>query len=311
MTEFTTRSGAAVPRWAFGTMQFGDKADVAASRAMYEACREAGIRHFDTAWVYTEGRSEEILGDLVGADRDELFIATKVGMTGGAGRDTIRKQLDESLARLKMPAVDLLYIHIHDPETPMAETVAALAEVKTEGRARHLALSNYASWQVMQMQHLARDAGTRVAALQPMYNLVKRQAEVELLPMCQDQDILPVPYSPLAGGLLTGKYMEGGTGRLTESDMYRKRYAIQGMHEAAKALSSLAAEAGTHPATLAAAWVARHPSRPAPILSARSAEQLAPSLAAIDYRLDDALYAKLSELYPAPPPATDRLEEVT
>jgi aryl-alcohol dehydrogenase-like predicted oxidoreductase len=124
------------------------------------------------------------------------------------------------------------------------------------------------------------------------------------------EDILPVPYSPLGGGLLTGKYARAGaSGRLTEQENYGRRYRLPWMHDAAVALGDLAEELGTHPATLAAVWVAAHPARPVPILSARSAEQLAPSLAALTYPMDAALRARLSALAPAPPPATDRLEE--
>ena len=144
-----------------------------------------------------------------------------------------------------------------------------------------------------------------------MYNLVKRQAEVEILPACADQGIAVVPYSPLGGGLLTGKYArEDASGRLAEDARYNARYDVAWMHEAAAALPAIAAQNGTDAATLAVAWVAKNPHIAAPIISARSSEQLAPSLAALDFEMGDALYDQLTALSQAPSPATDRLEEV-
>ncbi|MFZ5962585.1 aldo/keto reductase [Thalassococcus sp. BH17M4-6] len=310
MTELTTTSGQPVARFAFGTMQFGGKADEDQSRAMFDACRAAGIAHFDTAHVYTEGRSETLLGSFARAERDALYIATKAGYAGGASRENVLKTFDESRWRLGMDAVDLLYMHRWDDETPLDETFETLADLQTRGLIRHIGVSNYAAWQVMKAQAVAAKHGTRIDVIQPMYNLVKRQAEVEILPMCAAEGILPVPYSPLGGGLLTGKYVQGDkAGRLVEDDRYAKRYGVEAMHATAAALVSLAAELGTDPATLAVAWVAHQAAAPVPILSARTAEQLVPSLAGMDYDLDEALYDRISALSATPPPATDRLEE--
>ena len=278
--------------------------------AMFEACRAAGIAHFDTAHVYTDGSSETLLGEFARPERDALFIATKAGYKGGASRDNILKTFDESRWRLGMDSVDLLYMHRWDDDTPLAETFETLADLQQRRLIRHIGVSNYAAWQVMKAQAVAAEMGTRIDVIQPMYNLVKRQAEVEILPMCASEGILPVPYSPLGGGLLTGKYASGANGgRLTEDERYAARYGLPYMQEAADGLVALAQELGTDPATLAVAWVAHHAARPVPILSARNAAQLAPSLAGMDYSLDDDLYARLCALSPAPPPATDRLEE--
>ena len=309
MTQLTTRTGAPVASFSFGTMQFGGKADNAASAQMFDACRAAGITHFDTAWVYTEGRSESILADLIAGAQDDLYVATKVGYTGGAGRANMLAQFDESRMRLKMDTVDLLYLHRFDPETDLRETIDAFATLKAQGAIRHVGLSNFAAWQVMKAQAIAAEFDIRIDVIQPMYSLVKRQAEVELLPMCADQGIAACTYSPLGGGLLTGKYVSGSDGRLAEDERYAARYADPAMKQAASWLAALAAERGAHPATLAAAWVAAHDHRPQPILSARSAAQLGPSLAAIDFEMSPDLYAEISALMPAPPPATDRLEE--
>ncbi len=309
MTDLTTLSGDIPHGFAFGTMQFGERADETASRGMFDACRAAGLTHFDTAHVYTDGRSEQLLGQFAAQDREALFIATKVGYIGGAGRENILTTFDTCRQRLNMDVVDLLYMHRFDPDTPLDETFETLSQLQSDGKIRYIGVSNYAAWQVMKAQAVAHRFGTRIDAIQPMYSLVKRQAEVEILPMCQSEKIAAIPYSPLGGGLLTGKYGAGGTGRLTEDHRYGARYGDPRMYDTARALAELAQELGTHPATLAVAWAARHAAQPTPILSARSVAQLTPSLDGMRFAMDDALYARVSDLGVTPPPATDRLEE--
>ncbi|WP_137703045.1 aldo/keto reductase [Marimonas lutisalis] len=309
MSTLTSPDGTPVSRFAFGTMQFGGKADASASAAMFEAALGAGITHLDTAHIYNQGNSEKILGQLAADRRDSLIIATKVGYADGTPPEKLRADFDMSRQRLGMDVIDILYLHRYDIETPLADQLDVLAALKDAGQIRYIGLSNFAAWQVMKAECHLSSLGHRVDIIQPMYNLVKRQAEVELLPMCASEGIACAPYSPLGGGLLTGKYAAGEGGRLTEDDRYAARYAPAFMHEAAQGLKQIATELGVHPATLAAAWAARHPAGPMPILSARSAEQLAPSLAAIDFAMDDALYARLAALAPTPPPATDRIED--
>lgn len=309
MTDLTTLSGAALRPYAFGTMQFGGKADETASRAMFEDARAAGIAHFDTAWIYAHGRSEETLGRMVGDARADLYIASKVGYEGGAGRANLLAQFDESRRRLDLDVIDLLYLHRFDPETDLRETIETFAELRSGGHIRHVGLSNFAAWQVMKAQAIAAEFDTRIDVLQPMYSLVKRQAEVEILPMCIDQGITPLTYSPLGGGLLTGKYADGGAGRLTEDPRYARRYGQKPMHDAAMGLAAIARREGVHAATLAVAWVAAGKFGAHPILSARDSAQLAPSLAALDYTLSPELHAEITALMPTPPPATDRIEE--
>ncbi len=307
----TTLSGETPAPFTFGCMQFGGSASEAESRAMYDTCRAAGITHFDTAYVYTDGASERLLGQYASAEREQVFIATKAKFTGGASRANILGSIDESLSRLQVEVIDLYYMHRWDDTTPLEETFETLAAIQSDGRIRYIGVSNYAAWQVMKAQAVAERFGTRIDVIQPMYNLVKRQAEVELLPMCAAEGILPVCYSPLGGGLLTGKYARGESGRLTENKMYASRYAPADMHRAAEKLTAIADDLGTDPATLAVAWVAANASGAVPILSARNATQLIPSLAGMSYPMDAALYDRLSELVPTPPPATDRLEEVS
>lgn len=292
---------------AFGAMQCGGRADAAQSMAMFDACHAAGLRHFDTAWVYTDGASETLVGQF--ARSHDIAVATKIGYDGGAGRANLAAQFDTSRKRLGLDAVNLLYLHRFDPDTALEESLTVLADWQSKGLIARIGLSNFAAWQVMKAQGIAHALGTRIDAIQPMYSLVKRQAEVELLPMAADQGITAYTYSPLGGGLLTGKYDAGGAGRLTEDTRYAARYSAAPMARAAAGLAALAADLRTHPATLAVAWAKCHPCRPVPLISARSALQLAPSLAAADYPVTAELYARIAALYPSPPPATDRTEE--
>ncbi|UWR21790.1 aldo/keto reductase [Sulfitobacter sp. S190] len=305
----TSPDGTRASRFAFGTMQFGGTADEAASAAMFDACLEAGITHFDTAHIYTDGASETYLGKFARPHRDRLIIATKAAYTGGAGRDNILQSADLSRKRMDIDCIDVMYLHRFDPDTPLEQTFDALATLRDRGHIRFVGVSNFAAWQTVKAAQIAAGFDLQIALMQPMYNLVKRQAEVEILPMTADMGILCAPYSPLGGGLLTGKYARGLTGRLTEDDRYAARYAADRMHHASASLSAIADDEGTDPATLAVAWVAAHAARPAPIISARSVEQLRPSLDALDFTMSQDLYARLCAISPAPPPATDRTEE--
>lgn len=290
-------------------MQFGGRADEVASRAMYDACRTAGITHFDTAFVYTDGKSETLLGQFIQEERDSLIVATKAAYHGGASRENITTSLETSRKRLGVDCVDVLYFHRFDPDTDLHESLETMAELKAAGHIRYIGVSNFAAWQVMKAIAIAAKFDLSIDILQPMYNLVKRQAEVELLPMCADQGVACAAYSPLGGGLLTGKYLAGRSGRLSEDSRYAARYGLDWMQHSAKNLSELATHLNADPATLAVAWAAAHPMGPTPIVSARSAEQLAPSLAALNFNMTPELYAQLTKLGPTPPPATDRIEE--
>lgn len=309
MTQMTSPNGTPASRLTFGTMQFGGTADAAASQAMYDDARIAGINHFDTAFVYTDGASETLLGQMVQQDRDDLIVATKAAYVGGSTAANIIKHFDVSRARLQLDMVDLLYLHRFDDDTALEDTFEGLATLQQSGAIRYIGVSNFAAWQVMKAQSVAAKMGTRIDVIQPMYNLVKRQAEVEIMPMCLDQNIAITPYSPLGGGLLTGKYGRGESGRLTTDDRYAARYGQSWMHVTATKFSALADSIDVSPATLAVAWAAGHPNRPSPIVSARSATQLAPSLKAEAFDMTPAVYAEIAALSPTPAPATDRLEE--
>ena len=308
--RLTTPDGTPASALCFGTMQFGGRANPLESQGMYEASRAAGVNFFDTAHVYTDGASETMLGRFAGPEREQLIIATKCGYIGGCGAENIRRQFDESRQRLNLDMVDILYLHRWDGEADLTQSFSALAALRDAGQIRHAGLSNFAAWQVMKAAAIAARFDLKISILQPMYSLVKRQAEVEILPMAVAEGFAVAPYSPLGGGLLTGKYASGKCkGRLSEDDRYATRYGLGWMHETARDLAALAAGEQRAPATLAVAWAARHPAVTAPIISARTTSQLAPSLAALDHPLSDELYERISALSPTPPPATDRLEE--
>jgi aryl-alcohol dehydrogenase-like predicted oxidoreductase len=288
---------------------------------MFHRCREAGINFFDCANVYAEGRSEEILGKLIAAGRDELIITSKVyGATGtdinarGSSRRHIRAAVEASLRRLDTDYIDIYFLHHFDQDTPLEETLRALDDLVREGKILYPAASNFAAWQVAKALGIsAREGWARFECIQPMYNLTKRQAEVELLPMAQSEQIGVITYSRLGGGLLSGKYGSSrrpASGRLMENQMYQTRYGDAGYYDVAERFTAFARERDLEPASLAVAWVASHPAVTAPIIGARNLEQLEGSLKALDIDMTE-LRAQISALAPEPPPATDRNEERT
>jgi aryl-alcohol dehydrogenase-like predicted oxidoreductase len=316
------RTGVKVSSLCLGTMSFGGDSDEATARAMFERAREVGINVFDTANVYNGGRSEEILGRLIGGCRDEVVLATKAYFPTSAdpnARGTTRYHLvravEASLRRLGTDRIDLFYLHRFDDATPLEETLRGVEHLVQQGKVLYPAVSNFAAWQTARALGVAERQGwSPIACVQPMYNLVKRQAECEILPLCGAEQLGCFPYSPLGGGLLTGKYADGqrpSQGRLVDWPMYKTRYASPDYYAIAGRFTEIARREDVHPATLAVAWVASHPHVTAPIIGARSVEQLEPSLAAASYEMTPALRDELCALSPAPPPATDRNEEAT
>ena len=312
------RTGVQVSELCYGCMSFGGDADEAMSARMYRASRDAGINFFDTADQYNKGRSEEILGELVRGHRDELVIATKTfNPTGedvnarGNSRRHIARAVDGSLKRLQTDRVEILYLHQQDPLAPLEESMRALEDLVRAGKVLYPALSNHSAWQTqLALGVQERHGWSRLQALQPMYNLVKRQAEVEILPMAQANGVSVFPYSPAGAGLLSGKYLQKDTqGRLVTNKMYTARYGEPWMHEVAEKFVAFCKSRGMHPVSAAVAWVAAHPGVSAPIIGARSAQQLQASLDSLKIEMSAALWNEMAALSRTPPPATDRLEE--
>jgi aryl-alcohol dehydrogenase-like predicted oxidoreductase len=303
-----------------GTMAFGGDADRAASAAMYARARDAGVTLFDCADVYAKGEAERILGALVAGHRDEVVITTKAFFPTGPGpndrggsRYHLERALEASLARLGTDRVDVFFLHRFDDATPLEESLQALERLVRAGKILYPAVSNFTAWQTAKALGIQAARGwAPIAAAQPMYNLVKRTAEIEILPMARAEGLAVTPYSPLGGGLLAGRYgasTRPASGRIVDNAMYATRYGAPWVFDVAERFTALAAARGVHPATLAVAWVARHPAVTCPLIGGRSVEQLEPALAAARFEMDDALSGEIAALAPAPPPATDRNEE--
>ncbi len=320
------RTGVKVSELCFGTMSFGGDADEAMSKKMFNRCLEAGINFFDCANVYQSGTSEEILGRLMKPHRDDLVITSKVfgkmreGLggsginAGGLSRRSIVREVEQSLRRLDTDRIDVYFVHQFDRETPIEETVRALDQLVRQGKILYPAVSNWAAWQIATALGIsAREGLARFEVIQPMYNLTKRQVEVEILPLALAEELAVTPYSPLGGGLLTGKYdtqNKPDSGRLVQNENYTKRYGEDYYFEIAEEFTEHANGRGVHPATLAVAWVLAHPAVTAPIIGARNLEQLEASLEAVDVEMTMAQWLEISSLSYTPPLPTDRSEEM-
>lgn len=316
-TKLLGRTGISVSQLCFGTMSFGGDADEATSAAMYKAVRDAGINFFDTANEYNKGKSEEILGRLAKDHRDELVLTTKCFNktgpdvnAGGANRRHVVQAVEASLRRLQTDRIDVLFLHRFDTVTPIDEMMRGLEDLVRSGKVIYPAVSNWSAWQTQRAVDIQeRNNWARLQVIQPMYNLVKRQAEVELLPMAAANGIGVIPYSPAAAGLLSGKYFGQASGRLKTNKMYEARYGEEWAFDTAEKYVALCQKKGLHPVSAAIAWVATHPAITAPIIGARNLDQLKDSLASVKVDMTPELRAEIADLSRTPPPATDRLEE--
>ena len=287
------RTDLAVSPLALGTMTFGSQVDEAAARSMLDLCLERGVNFLDTANVYNGGASETMLGSLLAGRRDKFVLATKVGIKLGEGADerglsqsAILKGIEGSLRRLRTDYVDLFYLHTPDYEVPLEESLAALDGLVRSGKVRYIAASNYAAWQLTRMLWLTENNDwSPVAAVQPMYNLLARGIEQELVPMCQEFGLAMIPYNPLAGGLLTGKHQAAeplADSRFTRMPIYRDRYWHDQNFAAVSELSQVAAAEGRSLTRLAIRWVLAQPGVTSVILGASRLEHLHENFAALE-----------------------------
>jgi aryl-alcohol dehydrogenase-like predicted oxidoreductase len=285
------RKAVPVSRLVLGTMTFGKQVDESTARSMIDLAAERGINFFDTANVYTGGSSEEILGRLLKGRRDKFVVATKVGVAVGQSpldmglsRKTIEHQCELSLKRLQTDVIDLYYLHTPDPGTPIDESLDAMAGLIGQGKVREFAVSNYSAWRIVRMQSLTeKKEMPGPCAVQPMYNLLARRIETELLPMCRELGILSIAYNPLAGGILTGKHIAvenqppAGT-RFDNNEAYRNRYWHK---ENFAAVERLKVATGQRPLIdIALSWMLHHTKVDCVILGASSLEQLRQNLEA-------------------------------
>ena len=311
-------SGLKVSRLCLGTMTFGTQADEAASFSIMDRALEAGVNFFDTADVYPlggghelSGTTETIIGKWLPKHRDEIVLATKcVGEMGplahqkGASRKHILDAVDASLRRLNTDYIDLYQLHSYDPETPIEESLAALDYLVHVGKVRYVGCSNFKAWQLARALGKSESLGlTRFHSVQPRYNLLFREIERELLPLCQEEGVGVIPYNPIAGGLLSAKHDSKAEPELgtrfnssRASQLYRERYWHEDMFEMVKELKDVAYEAGVPIVTMAISWVAANPTVSAPIIGASRVEQLDDSLKALGYRIDPDLKSRLDQM---------------
>ena len=293
--EYTNlgRTGVKVSRMCLGCMTFGREIDEAASLPIIQRALDAGINFFDTANVYGNGASETIVGKALKSSRQSIVLASKVYGQMGAGvndrglsRYHIMQAVEDSLRRLQTDRIDLYQVHRWDAETPVEETLRALDDLVTQGKVLYIGCSNFSGWQLIKALWTSERRGTaRFDSVQPPYSLVRREIEQELLPACQDQGVAVIPYSPLAGGFLSGKYEKGGAipsgSRFDVAKFYQDVYMKDKSWRVVEALKAYCEQAGKPKEQLAIAWVAAHPAVTSPIIGARNMEQLEQGLTAI------------------------------
>ncbi|HEY3725472.1 MAG TPA: aldo/keto reductase [Acidimicrobiia bacterium] len=293
-------TGVRVSELCLGTMTFGNEADEATSKTIVDRFLDAGGNFVDTANVYSAGLSEEITGRALGSRRDEVILATKVRFPMGEGpndvglsRRNIRAQVEASLRRLGTDWIDLYQVHCWDPRTPLEETISTLNDLVHEGKVRYLGASNFAGW------HLAKALGIAAlhdwepfVSLQPEYSLITRDIERELLPQCKEEGLAVLPWSPLAGGILSGKYRKDEDfpvdtrGADTENPITFTYRLDDRAWNIVDAVGKVAAEIGKTPAQVALNWVVNRPGITAPIIGARNLTQLDDNLAAVGWQLE-------------------------
>jgi len=312
------RTGLPVSRLCLGTMTFGLQCDEPAAAAILDRAAAGGITFLDTADVYpvgggldTVGRTEEIVGRWLAPRRHEFVIATKCSgamsakpWDRGASRKHVLDAIEGSLRRLRTDYVDLYQIHHPDPGTPIDETLRALDDVVRSGKARYVGCSNYHAYQVARALGRSEVLGVaRFETVQPRYNLLFRQIERELLPLCLEEELGVIPYNPIAGGLLSGKHRrEAGPTAGTRFTLgnaaarYQDRYWHEREFATVDALRPLAQEAGLPLAGLAVAWTLSHPAITSAIVGASRPEQLDDVLAAVDKPIAADLKSGLDDL---------------
>ncbi len=306
------KTGLKVSRLCLGTMTYGSKKwrpwvlDEEEARPFFQRAIEAGINFFDTADMYSVGISEAVVGRSLRefTRRDDVVIATKVYFPMGPGpndrglsRRHIMQAVEESLRRLATDYLDLYQIHRFDPETPIEETVEALHDVVKSGKARYAGASSMYAWQFAKMLRAADSRGwTRFVSMQNHYNLIYREEEREMIPLCIDEGIGIVPWSPLARGFLAGNRTRQ-TERARTDDLAQQFYVAESDFAIAGRAAELAQRRGVAPAQIALAWILHKPGITAPIIGASKLEHLDQAIAALEIRLDEEEMKFLEELY--------------
>jgi aryl-alcohol dehydrogenase-like predicted oxidoreductase len=297
-------TGLEVSRLCLGCMNFGGATDEAESIDIIDRAIDAGINFLDTANVYNDGRSEEIVGEAIQGRRDELVVATKVygGMADrpngqGLSKKHVLEQAEASLDRLGTDYIDLYQIHRWDENTPIEETLSALDHLVDEGKVRYIGASTMAGWQFMKALKTSDELGLeRFVCMQPEYSLIRRHEEANLLPVCSDQNTGVIPWSPLAGGFLTGKYQRDGApedARMADDPPADRWNDAE--WEVLDVVRELADQKGATPTEVALAWTLHKDVVTTPIIGPRTVDQLEENLGAVDVTLSDEEVDRLEE----------------
>jgi len=308
------RTGLLVSELCLGTMTFGNESDEKTSQALMDRALERGINFFDAAHNYNLGKTEEIVGRWIGPHRDQIILTSKVFFPCGGGmndegisRRNLIRSVEKSLKRFQTDYIDIVYLHHWDDNVAIEQSMAAMNTLVEQGKVHYVGVSNFSAWQTLRAQAAAEQRGLApISVVQPMYSLVKRQVEVEIMPMCDYEGFGLVPYNALGAGLLTGKYLEGGTGRLKEAEMYRQRYDDERYVEITKRFVDHAKKSGVSPAALALSWVMSHPLVHSALFGARTIEQFDDTLTCLNHRLSAEERREITALSIDPPRATDR-----
>lgn len=301
------KSGLEVSVLGLGTNSFGKRADQETSTQIIHAALDQGINFLDTANIYAGTESERIIGEALQGRRHEVVLATKAGLVRGDGpnekgssRIHLQRELDGSLKRLKTDYIDLYQIHTFDPYTPLEETLRTLDDMVSSGKVRYIGASNYAAWELMKALGVSERKGyVSYISTQTSYSLADRTPEQELVPFCLDQGVGIIPYFPLAGGILSGKYSTSGdapSNSRAVTDPNFRRFFKEGTLSLGQAVSQLAAAQGVTPSALSLAWLMGRPAVSTVIVGATRTEQLEGNLQSLDIRLDEALYQQLEEI---------------
>ena len=289
------RTGLRVSEFCMGTMTFGGVTDEAEAKKIFDRCLEAGVNFFDTANAYTGGQSEQILGRLIKENRDNLVIATKVYNAQGPGpndmglsRKHIIQACEASLRRLNTDYIDLYQVHADDRETPLEETLAALDQLVRDGKVRYIGASNHVAWRLSDALWTSESRGlARYECLQPLYNLIERGLDSELLPLCRAKGVGVIVWSPLAGGWLTGKYRGDvpEDARLNEPGRPPMGATVD-REQILDTLINIAQGLNATPGQVALRWVMDQEGVTSAIIGARNVEQLDSNLGAADLEMD-------------------------
>ena len=301
------KSGLKVSTIGLGTNQFGGKVDLTATKNIIAAALDAGVNLIDTADVYQAGRSEEYIGDALSDRRGQALIATKVFFKVGDGpndqsasRQHILSGVEASLKRLKTDYIDLYQIHRWDSETPIDETMKALDDLVRDGKVRYIGASNFSGWQLTHANAIAELKGwTKFVSIQPHYHLFEREIEKEFIPVCDYFGIGILPYFPLAGGFLTGKYKEGKPapeGSRGESSEYVQRYMTSENYVKLAALTAFSGERDHTINELAHAWLLAHPMISSVISGATKVEHVKANAAASEWVLSTEDLSAINEI---------------